>query len=1546
MIMKHLRKQIVLMLLVALTCGCCFGFLNFRSSVVKAFEPYEQPYSEIGQAELDRLTFRNSVSTEAPQITVLTHGLSGRPSHWASNDNYIFAYEAESLPEQLRKRNRENGKDTVIYRVRLSDIAAPQGTKAELLSENVSDTSDTVPDTVGDAGAASLRAEYLTRIDDGSSIDLNICEEGAYSNDASNHKDALIMNDVTKHIVLIFEAQNVDESNDHVYAQFEYILDAVSYQYYQLTGTLPTYNLIGHSRGGITNLQYALAHPYNVASLYSMGTPYNGSAFGGVVDGSGYRRFLKVADMHRNYTYQVETENGERTETESDYDPGVLDILNQSLNDSYRNFWNDHYDFYRHINFRPIGSYVTLGFILQALAENAAGNKKPLEKFLRVLTIVVDVKVNFKRFDNKKKLAEQKLTDYIIDGLKALLVKGFGVPNNGCWFHIVNNLRSSVPLYKHIGFSLPSTVYYADDLFVDIDSQVAYQYKGADRRVKMLDYVDQQRGKKTINNVGVGHNLETHDKEIIQYIVKTLPSGEFSNNNFTVRYEEAGAVITSYTGSHNNVTIPGEINGVPVIGIDGLVSDKQIGADENGEVTKYLENIQSVTIPASVTKIEDYAFYGMSGLKYLNFPEDSKITSIGKGAFQHCTSLQSVTLPPSLEALFNDIFVGCEQLSSISIHSDNQNFITKDGILYSKNQKYLIAYPQGKKDENFTVPDTVTEITDYAFYGNTFLKSIDLKNTEIIQKFAFYGCENLEKADALSLLGVGVFAFDETKMADNAQEELKFGNVFYRYGGTKEILSEESFYKMNVIADYAFRDNENLKEIFIPSNVVQIGSLAFGGCENLRSVTFYTNCLPDIKDDTFLNVGADFKIYAPRQTISSGSLSDEWKALKEDGILVPISTEVYFEDIGKTVTYYYGEEITLPENPKKAGFKFLGWFLKEDGNVTPEMLDRTEWKYKDSSKTYVAKWREIKKYQIRFYQVFPFSGNGDPISDPDRYSVYNMIYGGEFAYDFTDIALRIDGEVNYIMMTYCWYTGKNGPVIALNYGQGSAICSFAGWYMVSDGKLQNKRLTSGILSLPDDLDDDIIYICAKWEPILYEVTYQYNCADYSDRTEKYHYFQDMPLEILPDKGNRYFLGWQSGEETIETLQGQRGDIVINAVWQYRYTVRYYYSKTNKILIKSSYIESKTSPATINLLQLGYRENTILSWKDPASVTRYAGDRYSLSADTDFYGFSYREKTISETYNQENGYYEIWTLKHLKQLNAICGKSSNKIKLMADISIPSDEKWTTMPVNYATIDFNYKTIRNLNWTYDAVNFSALHCAGLFSVNHGTIKNLCLMGVSVKYHEFHEAGSDAYVGGVVGNNYGTIENCYVQGSIEVHRVRSRLGGIVGCNRGIVRNCRLGGERGSFDDSDLTSYYSYIYGNGDIGGIAGYNRKEISRCRVYNSDIRLYVYQYNKCIGGIVGWAQNNCTISDCSVNGVYVSFMGNWNISSSDLNPQMGLIVGALDSSSLNNFKRNSSSLVANDLKKKNQNNFGKYADQCIGQIYGDSIVDGEKISGKS
>ena len=41
--------------------------------------------------------------------------------------------------------------------------------------------------------------------------------------------------------------------------------------------SLPSINLVGHSMGGLINMQYAIKHPKNVATLVSLGTPYNGS---------------------------------------------------------------------------------------------------------------------------------------------------------------------------------------------------------------------------------------------------------------------------------------------------------------------------------------------------------------------------------------------------------------------------------------------------------------------------------------------------------------------------------------------------------------------------------------------------------------------------------------------------------------------------------------------------------------------------------------------------------------------------------------------------------------------------------------------------------------------------------------------------------------------------------------------------------------------------------------------------------------------------------------------------------------------------------------------------------------------------------------------------------------------------------------------------------------------------------------------------------------------------------------------------------------------
>ncbi|MCX4363971.1 MAG: alpha/beta hydrolase, partial [Clostridia bacterium] len=128
---------------------------------------------------------------------------------------------------------------------------------------------------------------------------------------------------------------------DNIYYQFNYMMSKVAYDLKGLNGgILPKFNLVGHSRGGTTNLQYALDHPDMVDSLVSLGTPYFGST---------------TANLFG------EVFMGEPSD-------GLDDILNTDLNIEYYERWNDNYEtLYKDINAWAFGSYHTLSSLIEAI---------------------------------------------------------------------------------------------------------------------------------------------------------------------------------------------------------------------------------------------------------------------------------------------------------------------------------------------------------------------------------------------------------------------------------------------------------------------------------------------------------------------------------------------------------------------------------------------------------------------------------------------------------------------------------------------------------------------------------------------------------------------------------------------------------------------------------------------------------------------------------------------------------------------------------------------------------------------------------------------------------------------------------------------------------------------------------------------------------------------------------------------------------------------------------------------------------------------------
>jgi hypothetical protein len=207
-------------------------------------------------------------------------------------------------------------------------------------------------------------------------------------------------------------------------------------------------------------------------------------------------------------------------------------------------------------------------------------------------------------------------------------------------------------------------------------------------------------------------------------------------------FETFGANITAHEWDATT--------GEGIITFDGNVTT--IGK----EAFRNCDSLTSVTIPDSATTIGYEAFYGCDSLTSVTIPDS--VTTIGESAFENCDRLISITIPDSVTTIGGDAFYGCYRLTEFNgkFASEDGRCLIVDGVLNS-------FAPYGLTE--YTIPDSVTTIGDYAFAACGSLTSITIPDSVTsIGYSAFDCCYSLTsvycKATTPPALG-GTYVFDD-----------------------------------------------------------------------------------------------------------------------------------------------------------------------------------------------------------------------------------------------------------------------------------------------------------------------------------------------------------------------------------------------------------------------------------------------------------------------------------------------------------------------------------------------------------------------------------------------------------------------------------------------------------------------------------------------------------------------------------------------------------------------------------------------------------------
>ena len=151
-------------------------------------------------------------------------------------------------------------------------------------------------------------------------------------------------------------------------------------------------------------------------------------------------------------------------------------------------------------------------------------------------------------------------------------------------------------------------------------------------------------------------------------------------------------------------------------------------------------------IPSGVEVIDDLAFAGCSQLTDITIP--TGVRKFGDIAFEGCSGLTRLTIPATVEDVGLSYSGTFTNLEEFVVDAANPSYCAKGGVLFSKDMRRLLYYPEGRKGDAYEVPQGVTIFIDLTYYASCYRSLTSVVIPSSVKELwgnAFYMCENLKE---------------------------------------------------------------------------------------------------------------------------------------------------------------------------------------------------------------------------------------------------------------------------------------------------------------------------------------------------------------------------------------------------------------------------------------------------------------------------------------------------------------------------------------------------------------------------------------------------------------------------------------------------------------------------------------------------------------------------------------------------------------------------------------------------------------------------------